>query len=128
MFSLLLSLKYVLFSTRQIDKDSFLFRYNEDDQTNLEELIRTWSPDNHVMFRRCNPDTNSKLLLVHQTDQQRRLLERYGSELTCLDATYRTMQYAVPLFFVVVKTNIDYQVRYFGHISKNRLLRNNYSF
>ena len=27
-----------------------------------------------------------------------------------LDATYRTTRYALPLFFFVVKTNIDYQI------------------
>jgi len=30
--------------------------------------------------------------------------------MTLLDATYKTTQYAVPLFFLVVKTNVDYQV------------------
>ena len=35
---------------------------------------------------------------------------RYGKELTLLDATYRTTRYALPLFFMVVKTNIDYQI------------------
>ena len=27
-----------------------------------------------------------------------------------LDATYRTTRYSLPLFFLVVKTNVDYQV------------------
>ena len=27
-----------------------------------------------------------------------------------MDATYRTTRYALPLFFLVVKTNVDYQV------------------
>ena len=27
-----------------------------------------------------------------------------------LDATYRTTRYALPLFFIVVETNVDYQV------------------
>ena len=35
---------------------------------------------------------------------------RCGNELTLLDATYRTTRYALPLFFLVVKTNIDYQI------------------
>ena len=30
--------------------------------------------------------------------------------MSLLDATYKTTKYAVPLFFVVVKTNVDYQV------------------
>ena len=49
-------------------------------------------------------------LFVYQTDWQKRLFARYGNELVLLDATYRTTRYAVPLFFLVVKTNINYQV------------------
>ena len=37
-------------------------------------------------------------------------MERYGNNISLLDATYKTTKYAVPLFFVVVKTNVDYQV------------------
>ena len=29
-----------------------------------------------------------------------------------LDATYRTTKYALPFFFIVVKTNVNYQVPY----------------
>ena len=29
-----------------------------------------------------------------------------------LDATCRTTKYALPLFFIVVKTNVNYQVRH----------------
>ena len=50
------------------------------------------------------------LLFVYQNGWQRRLFSRYGKELTLLDATYRTTRYALPLFFMVVKTNIDYQI------------------
>ena len=35
---------------------------------------------------------------------------RYGNELTLLDSTCRMTRYALPLFFLVVKTNIDYQI------------------
>ena len=52
----------------------------------------------------------SNLLIVHQTVSQKRLMERYGNNIGLLDATYKTTKYAVPLFFVVVKTNVDYQV------------------
>ena len=50
------------------------------------------------------------LLFVHQTAWQRRLLVKYGNSLCLLDATYKTTRYALPLFFLVVKTNVDYQV------------------
>ena len=35
---------------------------------------------------------------------------KYGYHIGLLDATYETTKYAIPLFFVVVKTNSDYQV------------------
>jgi hypothetical protein len=50
------------------------------------------------------------LLFVHQSAWQRRLLLKYGNDLCLLDATYKTTRFAVPLFFLVVKTNVDYQV------------------
>ena len=51
----------------------------------------------------------SRLLFVHQTKFQSRLLERYGNSIFLLEATYKTTEYSLPLFFVVVKTNVDYQ-------------------
>ena len=54
--------------------------------------------------------SSQRLLFVHQTAWQRHLLQRYGNHICLLDATYRTTKYALPLFFVVVKTNVDYQV------------------
>ena len=84
--------------------------------------------------------TETSLLFVYQSDWQKCLLSRYcnelrgGSrtaatskmeyfvildvaavldpllELVVLDATYSTTQYALPLFFFVAKTNIDYPI------------------
>lgn len=50
------------------------------------------------------------LLFVYQSEWQRRLLARYGDELFLLDATYKTTRYSLPLFFLVVKTNVGYTV------------------
>ena len=41
---------------------------------------------------------------------QKRLLERYGNHICLLDATYKTTRYAIPLFFLALKTNVDYQI------------------
>jgi MULE transposase domain/Amyotrophic lateral sclerosis 2 chromosomal region candidate gene 8 len=49
------------------------------------------------------------LLIVHQTSWQRKLLEKYGN-MCLLDATYKTTRYALPLFFLCVRTNVDYVV------------------
>ena len=54
-------------------------------------------------------DGRRGLLLVHQTNWQKRLLSRYGS-MCLLDATYKTTRYTVPLFFMCVRTNVDYVV------------------
>ena len=40
----------------------------------------------------------------------KRLLQRYSNEICLLDATYKTTRYALPLFLLAVKTNVDYQV------------------
>ena len=67
--------------------------------------------DEHVNAMK-NEETSltNRLLFVHQTKQQRRLLNRYGNTLCLLDATYKTTRHAIPLFFVVTKSNVDYQI------------------
>ena len=48
-----------------------------------------------------------------KTDEQtwqKYLLQLYGSELIIIDATYKTTQYSLPLFFLTVKTNLNYQL------------------
>ena len=50
------------------------------------------------------------MLFVYQAKWQRDLLRRYGNEIILLDATYKTTRYILPLFFMVVKTNVDYQI------------------
>ena len=47
---------------------------------------------------------------MHQSFNQKWILERYGNEICLLDATYKTTKYSIPLFFLAVKTNVDYQI------------------
>ena len=61
-------------------------------------------------FFKVPKPTEKRLLFVHQTAFQQGLLQKYGNSICLLDATYKTTKYAVPLFFVAVKTNVDYQV------------------
>lgn len=85
-------------------------RHSPDDQENLSRLVQNWQaqyPDDKF-FLRCK-DSNNKFSFVHQTGGQRKLLQRYGS-LCLLDATYKTSKYALYLFFLVVRTNEDYQI------------------
>ena len=55
-------------------------------------------------------EPGNSLLFVYQSKWQGRLLQKYGNELSFLDVTYKTTRYALPLFFLVVKTNADYQI------------------
>ena len=38
------------------------------------------------------------------------LIKRHGNKMVLLDATYKTTRYALLLFFMVLKTNVDYQI------------------
>ena len=47
---------------------------------------------------------------VCQSKWQKYLLQRYGSELILLNAIYKTTRYSLPLLFLTIKTNADYQI------------------
>ena len=51
---------------------------------------------------------SQKFLLVLQEEWQKKLLQRYGNTICLIDATYKTTQYELPLFFICVKTNVGY--------------------
>lgn len=115
-------------------------RLSKIDQENVASSLEKWkkeNPEDNFFFRpyEFNPNANDgeldeedseaneeediiisdqslkhSLLFVHQSAWQRRLLTKYGNNLCLLDATYKTTQYALPLFFLAVKTNVDYQV------------------
>ena len=100
------------------------------DQKNLEKKVELWkqnAPEDSIFFRPCsiasedetipeqendNVEANisQQLFFAYQTVWQRRLMLRYGNEITLLDATYKTTRYELPLFFLVVKTNVNYAV------------------
>ena len=65
--------------------------------TEEDEIKLALSPTESFMF-------------VYQSNHMTRLLQRYGKEMCLLDGTYKTTRYSLPLFFSVVKTNVDYQV------------------
>ncbi|XP_078494486.1 uncharacterized protein LOC100177947 isoform X2 [Ciona intestinalis] len=102
------------------------------DQANVQLLVDEWChklPEDKILFRpyiaSVRPkqliedidgdditavDAKQTLLFVYQTAWQSRLLLRYGQDICLLDATYKTSKYALPLFFLCVKTNVNYQV------------------
>ena len=53
-------------------------------------------------------ETEQTFLYIHQEEWQRDLLRTYGNIITLMDATYKTTNYSIPLFFVCVKTNVNY--------------------
>ena len=55
-------------------------------------------------------NSSNSLLFVYQLKWQIYLIKRNGNELILLDAIYKTKRYFLPLFFMVVKTNVDYQI------------------
>ena len=53
--------------------------------------------------------SENKMMFVYQSDEMQRLYRRYAPTLVLLDATYRTAKYSLPLYFLVVQTNVNYQ-------------------
>ena len=102
-------------------------RFSTIDQENVVDNIDQWqssNPEDFFYFRpygeapqkptdsegHSEEAVSNNLLFVHQTRWQRRLLQTYGNDICLLDATYKTTRYALPLFFLVVPTNVDFQV------------------
>ena len=54
-------------------------------------------------------NTSSKLLLVYQSPNVKRLLRHYGGNLILLDVTYKTHEYSLFLFFLDIQTNVNCQ-------------------
>ncbi|XP_065665743.1 calcium-responsive transcription factor-like [Hydra vulgaris] len=77
---------------------------------NYKEAFIKFRPKGENNSEDNNQDLQKSLLFIFQDKWQRRLLVRYGNELSFLDATYQTTRYALPLFFLVVKTNVDHQI------------------
>lgn len=95
--------------------DNFFFRKYSDakDLADMEKSLKQGVDKNEVDTAedvKTQKACRKNLLLVYQTAWQKRLLAKYGNELSLLDATYKTTRYSLPLFFLVVKSNVDYQV------------------
>ena len=54
-----------------------------------------------------NEDIKNNLLFIHMTAVQKFLLQHYDN-LVLMDATYHTCRLMLPLFFLTVKTNVNY--------------------
>ena len=99
---------------KQCPSSYFFFRKYADSEKNKTTTMvpnaKEEEHDNTEDVKVTHESSSGRLLLVYQTSWQRRLLSRYGNELCLLDATYKTTRYSLPLFFLAVKSNVDYQV------------------
>ena len=50
------------------------------------------------------------MIFVYQSATMKRMYGMYGKHMILLDATYKTTKYALPLFFLVIQTNVNFQV------------------
>ena len=56
--------------------------------------------------------TTGKMTFLYQSQSMKRSYQRYGKHLVLLEATYKIITYALSLYFLVVQTNVNYQVRW----------------
>lgn len=95
--------------------DKFYFRpyadvVQQDSTSDLDSEDDICESDEDVDVKVTKPLSRQRMIFVHQAQWQRRLLAKYGNDICLLDATYKTTRYALPLFFLAVRTNVDYQI------------------
>ena len=73
-------------------------------------LGTTGCEEDWVNFKGTSAECSQTLLWVHQNNWQKELLVKYGNTITLIDATYKTTKYDLALFFLCVKTNVNYTV------------------
>ena len=82
------------------------FHYDEIVEKSLEDDSDI---EEHDDIRLEKMET-TQFLFIYQNRLKKRLFARYCNKLTLVDATYRMTRYALPLLFLVVKINIDYEI------------------
>ncbi|XP_069103000.1 uncharacterized protein [Argopecten irradians] len=101
---------------KEHSNDHFLLRLKDDvddvEDTADESVDSEDDMEDEVLLRQDMTNrlygSKKKLLYIHQTQWQQRLMARYGQEISLLDATYRTTRYSLPLYFICVPTNVGY--------------------
>lgn len=66
--------------------------------------------DEWVRYEGVSERCKQTLLWIHQENWQKDLLVKYGNTMTLIDATYKTTRYDLALFFLCVRTNVNYTV------------------
>ena len=91
--------------------------FSKFDQDNLKAKIENWEQNGskashffrpYMCMKEDSTEIISELLWVHQEEWQKELMCKYGNCISLIDATYKTTQYDLPLFFICVRTNVGY--------------------
>lgn len=99
---------------------NFIIKFTDEkhqskiDQNALRIKIEQWKksqPNDNFYFQPYSEVDGvvTPLMFCQQTEWQKYLLDRDGS-ICFLDAIYKTTKYSLPLFLLVVKTNVNYCV------------------
>ena len=87
--------------TSNIDQEELINRIEKwkAEDPNSSYFFRPYSWEDNATESEKNVNKNN-LLFVHQEEWQKVLLQKYGQQLFLMDATYKTMKYNLPLFFL----------------------------
>ena len=66
--------------------------------------------DYSTIIAGSDDNCSQTLLIAHQEQWKKGLLERYGNPMALLDAIYKTTKYNLALLFLCVHTNVGYSV------------------
>lgn len=97
----------------KFDQENLTLKMKEWDVQNSEDkhLFRPYiKSDDDAIDEHSDMQFDQTLLWVYQQKWQKDVLTRYGNQISLIDATYRTMKYELPLFFICVRTNVGYSV------------------
>ena len=120
--------------SRQIYKVMMRLHHSKIDEVKVLKMIDLWKQDvladfiyfwpkmsssdieyantedgNDILYHvpRGNEDVKNNLLFIHMTVAQKLLLQCYNN-LVLMDATYHTYRLMLPLFFLAMRTNVNY--------------------
>ena len=80
-----------------LENDKFVSETNNEDEKNDDAQIRNFNEEN-----------DGKFLFIYQSYDMKRIYRKYAPYLILLDATYKARKYVLSLYFLVVKTNVNY--------------------
>lgn len=91
---------------------TFLFKIGSDNEErekeSEEEIYIDFDEIRQNFDNTCFED--DKIFFVSQLSEMKHIFNTYGNQLILLDATHKATKYALPIFFLVVKTNVNFHV------------------